>query len=133
MNEKNKLICETMARLMDLSVTAKEKDGTDIFVHWSPHCDDISVEVYLNGWENTKNSKNFTTYIRDDLDESLQEIRCLFAKINEYLGKDDEVRAEYYRLKHKADDLREQALAATRNCRQFKHQFLKGGDDNAET
>ncbi len=133
MNEKNKLICKTMARLMELSVTEKEKDGTDIFVHWSPHCDDISVEVYLNGWENTKNSKNFTTYIRDDLDESLQGIRCLFAKINEYLGKDDEVRTEYRRLKHKADDLREKALAATRNCRQFKHQFLKGGDDNAKT
>lgn len=133
MNEKNELICETMARLMELSVTAKEKDGTDIFVHWSPHCDDISVEVYLNGWENTKNSKDFTIYIRDDLDESLQGIRCLFAKINECLGKDDEVRAEYYRLKHKADALREHALAATRNCRQFKHQFLKGGDDNAET
>lgn len=133
MNEKNKLICETMARLMELSVTAKEKDGTDIFVHWSPHCDDISVEVYINGWANTKNRKNFTTYIRDDLDKSLQGIRCLFAKINEYLGKDDEVRAEYYRLKHKADALREQALAATRNCRQFKHQFLKGSDDNAET
>lgn len=129
MNEKNKLICETMARLMELSVTAKEKDGTDIFVHWSPPCDDISVEVFLNGWAIIKINKNFTTYIRGDLDESLQEIRCLFAKINEYLGKDDEVRAEYYRLKHKADDLREQALAATRNCRQFKRQFLKGGEE----
>lgn len=54
--------------LLELAFKAKEK-GIDIFFRYSPHVQIIDVEIYKNGWGNSKETsdKRFTFYLDDEI------------------------------------------------------------------
>lgn len=105
MNNKNQLICETMARLMEISANAKEETGTDVFVDWSPHCGLIDVRVYLNGWERDKLYENFSVFLAGSPKQARREINDFLAKITAYLESAGTRDAEIRQLSAEAERL----------------------------
>lgn len=131
MTERSKHICDAIARLMELSVTAKEKDGTDIFAEWQPHCNMIDVRIYLGGWKkdaNGEGSRDLYIYLCDNFTETeaQNKITALLDEVNGYLGNDTAaIRAEYERLKGEADELGKRAQEAAEKARLYHERFVK--------
>lgn len=122
MNNKSKLICETVGQLMEMSVSAKERNGTDIFISWSPHCDVLGVIVYFNGWEKDKTHETFDLYLKGTQKNMQNQINSLFSKIIACLEKGNTREAEIDRLKAEVNMLNQKAREPRRKIKRLTAQ-----------
>lgn len=109
MNDRNQLICDAMAKLMKISVEAKAKDNTDVFVRWAPHVSKLDAQICLNGWEKDKAIESFDVRLNGTLKENQERFDIFYEQIISYIENADSMETEIKRLETEADVHREGA------------------------
>ena len=125
MNNRHQIICETVARLMEISANAKEDSGTDVFVSWSPHCGLIDATVYLNVWEQDKSHETFSVFLVESPKQVRRQINDFLAKIIAYLGSADTRDAEIRQLSDEAERLRKKLGKVRRKLNNARKEQLE--------
>lgn len=120
MNDRNQLICDAMTKLMKISVEAKAKDNTDVFVRWAPHVSKLDAQICLNGWEKDKATESFDVHLNGTLKENQERFDIFYEQIILYIENADSMETEIKRLEAEADMFTEKACKTRDKCRKLR-------------